>query len=92
MDCLFGGLVASASTCNAHLLHNPIVEVEDDLAHASLYFTAHTTVSGRAFRVMGKFLDPYTRTQDEWKIAAVELRHYTPLAEGRVKTPMWRPA
>lgn len=93
MDSFFRGLVASASTFNAHLLHNPVVEVEGNLAHASWYFTAHTTVGGRAFWVMGKYRDRYARVQGEWKIASivVEFKYYTPFDEGWAKTPMWQP-
>lgn len=94
MDDFFRGLVSSASTFNAHMLHNPVIEVENDGADAAWYFTAHTTVNGRALWAMGKYRDRYARVQGEWKIAAiaVEFKYYTPFDEGWVKTPMWRPA
>jgi len=94
MDDFFRGLVSSASTFNAHMLHNPLIEVENDVASASWYFTAHTTVNGRALLAMGRYRDRYAKVQGEWKIAAiaVEFKYYTPFEEGWAKTPMWRPA
>lgn len=94
MDGFFRGLVSTAATFNAHMLHNPIIRIENDTAFASWYFTAQTTVKDRAVWAMGKYSDRYARVAGEWKIAsiAVQFKYYTPFDEGWAKTPMWLPA
>lgn len=91
MDNFFRGLVANASTFNAHMLHNPVIDVKNDTADGSWYVTAHTTVNNRALWAMGKYTDKYVKIQGDWKIAAlaVEFKYYTPFEDGWVKTPIW---
>ena len=44
MNGFFRKLVASASSFNGHMVHNPLIEVRGDSASGTWYLTAHTTM------------------------------------------------
>jgi hypothetical protein len=89
----FGELVASAASFNAHMIHNPQVELAGDRAKGSWYLTAQTTIqpANQAVWVMGIYRDEFERVDGSWKIKslAFEFKYYTPFEEGWAKTPMW---
>ena len=89
----FRELVASASSFNAHMVHNPLVEVRGDSASGIWYLTAHTTIqpANQAVWVMGIYTDRFERVDGEWKIRSLEFefKYYTPFEEGWARTPMW---
>ena len=89
----FRELVASASSFNAHMVHNPLIELTGDRAKGTWYLTAHTTnqPSNRAVWVMGLYRDEFERIDGSWKISSLEFefRYFTPFEDGWAKTPMW---
>lgn len=89
----FRGLVANASSFSAHMIHNPIIEVDGDSASACWYVTAHTTLQphSQAIWMMGLYHDQYKRIDGEWKISSlkVDFKYFTPFEEGWAKTPIW---
>lgn len=93
MGTFFRGLVANASSFNAHMLHNPVIEVDGDNALAKWYVTAHTTVQplNQAVLMLGVYDDQYQRVDGIWKISStkVEFKYFTPFEEGWAKTPFW---
>ncbi|RLQ21069.1 nuclear transport factor 2 family protein [Seongchinamella sediminis] len=95
MDGFFRKQVSEASSFNAHMVHNPLIEVHGDRASGSWYLTAHTTQQpgNRAIWVMGIYHDEFQRVETEWKIASLrfEFKYFTPFDEGWARTPMWQP-
>ncbi len=93
MNDFFRGQVASVSSFNAHMVHNPIIEVAGDCASACWYLTAHTTLRphNQAVWVMGVYHDQYQRIGGDWKITSlkVDFKYFSPFEEGWAKTPMW---
>lgn len=93
MESFFRGLVASVSSFNAHMLHNPIVAIDGDCAAGFWYLSAHTTIQphNQAMWVQGFYRDKFVRLDERWKIAEikVEFRYFTPFEEGWAKTPLW---
>ena len=91
----FGELVSSASSFNAHMVHNPIIDLHGDTASGAWYLTAHTTIqpTNQAVLVMGIYRDEFKRVDGKWKFTAVrfEFKYYTPYEDGWAKTPMWNP-
>jgi hypothetical protein len=89
----FGELVESASSFNAHMIHNPLIDLRGDRASGTWYLTAHTTIqpANQAVWVMGLYRDEFERVEGEWKISSLtfEFKYYTPFEDGWVKTPMW---
>lgn len=93
IDTFFRGLVDSASTFMAHMVHNPVVEVRGDEATGAWYLTAQTTIQpmNQAVWVMGIYRDRFRRVGGAWRISslAFEFKYYTPYEDGWAKTPMW---
>jgi hypothetical protein len=89
----FRELVASASSFNAHMVHNPLIEVRGDSASGIWYLTAQTTIqpASQAVWVMGIYRDEFERIDGSWKISSLEFefKYYTPYEDGWAKTPMW---
>jgi hypothetical protein len=89
----FRELVASASSFNAHMVHNPLIELDGDRAKGTWYLTAQTTnqPSNRAVWVMGLYRDEFERIDGSWKIRSLEFefRYFTPFEEGWARTPIW---
>lgn len=96
MNTFFRKLVSSASSFNAHMVHNPVIDVRGDTASGSWYLTAQTTVqpANQAVWVMGIYHDEFRRVAGEWKLSslAFEFKYYTRYEDGWAKTPMWNPA
>ncbi|MCG3169893.1 MAG: hypothetical protein CALGDGBN_01423 [Pseudomonadales bacterium] len=94
MDGFFRTLVGPATSFNAHMVHNPIVEIEGDTARGSWYMTAQTVIQphNQAVWAMGVYEDVFRRVDGEWRIASLQVgfRYYTPYEEGWAKTPMWQ--
>lgn len=91
----FRETVGSVSSFNAHMVHNPVIDVHGDTASAAWYLTAHTTIqpANQALFVMGIYHDELKRIDGKWKFTAVsfEFKYYTPYEDGWAKTPMWNP-
>ncbi len=91
----FRGLVSSAASFNAHMVHNPIIDVRGDGASGAWYLTAQTTIqpANQAVWVMGLYHDEFRRVGGLWKLASLqfEFKYYTPYEQGWAKTPMWDP-
>lgn len=95
VNTFFRGLVSAASSFNAHMVHNPIVDVHGDTASGTWYLTAHTTIqpANQAVWVMGIYSDEFRRVAAEWKLSSLrfEFKYYTRYEDGWAKTPMWNP-
>ena len=95
MNEFFSELVSSAASFNAHMVHNPIIDVRGDTASAAWYLTAQTTIqpANQAVWVMCIYHDEFLRVEGEWKFAAIrfEFKYYSPYEDGWAKTPMWDP-
>jgi len=91
----FREIVSSASSFNAHMVHNPVVDIQGDTASGAWYLTAHTTIqpANQAVWVMGIYRDQFRRIAGEWKLSslAFEFKYYTPYEDGWAKTRMWNP-
>ena len=89
----FRELVSSTSSFMAHMVHNPVIDVEGDSASGAWYLTAQTTIqpANQAVWVMGIYRDRFRRVEGEWKIESIqfEFKYYTPFEDGWAKTPMW---
>ncbi len=92
----FRELVSSASSFNAHMVHNPVIEVHRDSASGAWYLTAQSTIqpANQAVWVMGIYHDEFRRVAGKWKLSslAFEFKYYTPYEDGWAKTRMWNPA
>ncbi len=91
----FAELVGSVTSFMAHMIHNPVVEVDGDRARGLFYLTAQTTVEPvhRALWVMGRYRNEFRRVGGAWKIARLEFEfwYYSPYEDGWAKTRMWDP-
>jgi ketosteroid isomerase-like protein len=91
----FRELVSSASSFNAHMVHNPIIDVKGDTATGAWYLTAQTTIqpANQAVWVMGIYHDEFRRVAGQWKLSSLkfEFKYYTPYEDGWAKTRMWDP-
>jgi len=89
----FRELVSAASSFSAHMVHNPLIEIQGDTAKGSWYLTAQTTnqPSNRAVWVMGIYQDEFERTGGSWRISSLKFgfQYFTPFEEGWAKTPIW---
>ena len=59
----------------AHMVHNPIVEVQDDVASGSWYLTAQITLEPmkQAVWVMAKRQHRFKRVDGSWKFTAIKV-------------------
>ena len=93
MDRFFRNLVSNAAPFSAHMVHNPLIEVQGDRASSCWYLTAQTTLQAQnqAIWVMGIYHDEHQRVGNDWKISSlkIDFKYYTPFEEGWAKTPMW---
>ncbi|MBP8926494.1 MAG: nuclear transport factor 2 family protein [Pseudomonadales bacterium] len=93
MDVFFRQLVANATSFNAHMVHNPVIEIDGDTATGAWYLTAQTIIQpqNQAIWAMGVYRDEFRRVDGNWKIAAlnVEFKYYTPFEDGWAKTRIW---
>lgn len=91
----FRGLVGPATSFNAHMVHNPIVDVHGDTASAAWYLTAQTTIqpADQAVWVMGIYHDEFRRVGGDWKLSSLkfEFKYYTRFEDGWAKLRMWNP-
>lgn len=91
----FRELVSSASSFNAHMVHNPVIDVRGDTASGTWYLTAHTTIqpANQAVWVMGIYHDEFRRVAGEWRLSSLkfEFKYYTRYEDGWAKMPMWDP-
>ncbi|MHC4109177.1 MAG: nuclear transport factor 2 family protein [Planctomycetota bacterium] len=95
VNTFFRQLVSAASSFSAHMVHNPVIDVDGDSASAKWYLTAQTTnqPSNRAVWVMGIYDDRFRREGGGWKISSLkfEFHYFTPFDEGWAKIPIWEP-
>lgn len=96
IDGFFRGLVGPATSFNAHMVHNPEIDVHGDTATARWYLTAQTTIqpANQAVWVMGVYHDEFRRVGGEWQLSLLrfEFRYYTRFEDGWAKLRMWNPA
>ena len=92
----FKGLVSNASSFNAHMIHNPIIDVRGDTASGVWYLTAQTTIqpANQAMWVTGIYRDEFRRVAGEWKLSSLtfEFKYYTRYEDGWAKMRMWNPS
>jgi len=92
----FRELVSAATSFNAHMVHNPIIEIRGDTASGTWYLTAQTTIqpANQAVWVMGIYRDEFRRAAGAWKLSSLkfEFKYYTRYEDGWAKLRMWNPA
>jgi hypothetical protein len=95
VNTFFRGLVSTATSFNAHMVHNPIIDVRGDTASGAWYLTAQTTIqpANQAVWVMGIYHDAFRRVAGEWKLSSLtfEFKYYTRYEDGWAKMRMWDP-
>ena len=86
----FKEIVASALSYSAHMVTNPLIEVNGDTATGKWYF--HVPCTGRATNtagwLQGRYEEEYVRIDRQWKWKSITTRfdHITPFDVGWVKT------
>ena len=89
---LFKKIVPSAISYSAHMVANPIIEVDGDTARGRWY--VHVPLTGRtqnlAGWLQGRYDEEYVKMAGTWKWKSITTTfdHITPFDEGWVKTPM----
>jgi len=69
----------------AHMLHNPIIDIEGDSATGRWYFEVPCTFEdGEAGWIQGTYYDEYRRVDDEWLFSGVvaEFNYFADYDEG----------
>lgn len=69
----------------AHMVHNPVIEIDGDSASGRWYFEVPCTFEeGSAGWIQGRYDDTYRRVGDEWLFEAVtaEFNYFAPYEEG----------
>ena len=78
----------------AHMVANPIIEVNDDRAKGKWYFHCPATdrVSQTALWVQGRYTDEFVRIDDAWKWQSITCRFdfISPVSDGWVITPAFK--
>lgn len=86
----FKELIPAVLSYSAHMVHNPVIEVEGDRAKGKWYFEAACTFSmaNRATWAQGKYIEEYLKVEGiwKWKSLKVVFDYFTPFDEGWVKT------
>ncbi len=79
----------------AHMVANPVIEVDEDCAKGTWYFHCPATerASAIALWVQGRYTDEFVRVEGEWKWKSITCRFdfISPIDEGWVKTPAFKP-
>lgn len=57
-----------------HMLHNPVLDVEDETATGRWYFEAPCTSHGEDMWIQGRYDDEYVLDDGTWRFAAVNAR------------------
>ena len=87
---LYRELVASSLSYSAHMVSNPIIEVDGEEAKGRWYVIVPCTsrVENRAAWIQGRYEEEYVKENGEWKWRSITVRfdHITPFDEGWVKT------
>ena len=79
----------------AHMVSNPIVEVDGDSAKGTWYFDCPATdrKSGTALWAQGRYEDTFVRVRGRWMWKSITARFdfISPFDQGWAKTPMFSP-
>ncbi len=85
-------VVPATLSYSAHMVANPIIEVDGDKARGSWYVDVPCTLQGaeRALWLQAKYEEEYVKEGGTWKWKSITARFdfITPFDEGWVKTPM----
>lgn len=86
----FKELIPSVLSYSAHMVHNPIIEVDGDSAKGKWYFEAPCTftAANRATWAQGKYIEEYVKVDGiwKWKSLKVVFDYFTSFDEGWVIT------
>ena len=92
VDRFFREIVASLISYSAHMVSNPIIDVDRDTARGRWY--VHVPLTGKAENMagwlQGRYDEEYVKVNGEWKWKSMTTTFdfITPYEEGWVKTPM----
>ncbi len=90
----FRDVVASTLSYSAHMVSNPIIEVEGGKGRGKWYVDVPCTLRGadRPLWLQAKYEEEYVKEDGEWKWKSITTRFdfITPFDEGWVRTPMIR--
>jgi SnoaL-like domain len=88
----FKGVVVSSLSYSAHMVCNPIIEVDGNRATGKWYVDVPCTLRGaeRPAWLQARYEEEYVKEAGEWKWKSITTRFdfITPFDEGWVKTPM----
>jgi len=77
----------------AHMVHNPLIEVQGDTASGSWYLTAQTTLEPikQAVWVMGVYQNRFKRVGGGWKFTSIDFEfwYYSRYEQGWAKEKIW---
>jgi len=75
---------------SAHMVHNPIINVDEESATGWWYFEISCTIKplNKAVWIQGKYEDEYVKVEGKWKFKSIKatINYFTPFDEGWVKT------
>ncbi len=92
VDTFYRVVVASSLSYSAHMVSNPIIDVDGDRAVGRWY--VHVPCTGKtqniAVWIQGRYEEEYVKVDGEWKWKSMTTKfdHITPFDEGWVKTPI----
>jgi hypothetical protein len=88
----FKEIVVSTLSYSAHMVSNPIIEVDGHKATGKWYVDVPCTLRGaeRPMWLQARYEEEYVKEGDQWKWKSITTRFdfITPFDEGWVKTPM----
>jgi len=88
----FKEMVPGVLSYAAHMVHNPIIEVEGDGAGGRWYFEVPCTLRepNRAAWIQGRYEEEYGKVGGGWKWKSIKaiFEYFTPFDEGWAKTRM----
>jgi hypothetical protein len=92
LESFFKEFVPQALSYSAHLVSNPIINVDNNTASGKWYFFVPCTFrqSQMPTWILGKYEEAYVKIADKWhwKSMIARFDFISPFADGWVKTPM----
>jgi hypothetical protein len=82
----FGEVVPGTLSYCMHMVHNAVIDIDDDKAKGRYYFEAPTTDvnTGKAQWMVGTYYEEYARVDDKWKFTSIKVKwdYISPYEDG----------
>jgi len=92
ISAFYSDIVAQVLSYSAHMVSNPIIEVNGNTATGRWYFEVPCTirVANKPAWIQGKYYEQYRKIGGEWKWSSITTRFdfFSPIEEGWVKARM----